>query len=68
MAPLTRGILTTITLRVRECFDPAPWYAAWRGEPFIRVLGEGVLPEIKHVRASNFCDFGWVMDRRTGNL
>jgi len=68
VAPLTRGILTTITLRVREDFDPMPWYAAWQREPFIRVLGEGILPEIKHVRASNFCDFGWVRDRRTGNL
>ena len=68
VAPLTRGILTTITLRVKEPFDPAPWYADWQREPFIRVLGEGMLPEIKHVRATSFCDFGWVMDRRTGNL
>ena len=26
------------------------------------------LPQVAHVRATNFCDFGWVMDERTGNL
>jgi len=68
VAPITRGILTTITLRVQKPFDPAPWYGQWQNEPFVRVLGSGILPEIKYVRASNFCDFGWVMDPRTGNL
>lgn len=68
VAPITRGILTTITLRPSQDFDPAPYYAAYEAEPFVRVLGEGLLPEVKHVRASNFCDIGWVRDRRTGNL
>lgn len=68
VAPLTRGILTTITLRPETPFDPAPYYERYLAEPFVRVLGEGVLPEVRHVRASNFCDFGWVMDERTGNL
>ena len=48
--------------------DPADYYRRYDSEPFIRVLGPGVLPEVKHVRGSNFCDFGWVMDERTGNL
>lgn len=68
VAPLTRGILTTITVRPQHLFDPAPFYARYSEEPFIRVLGEGRLPEIRYVRASNFCDFGWVRDERTGNL
>lgn len=68
VAPLTRGILTTITVRPREKFDPASYYERYEKEPFIRVLGEGRLPEIRYVRASNFCDFGWVYDERTGNL
>lgn len=68
VAPLTRGILTTITLRPAADFDPAEYYAPYDAEPFVRVLGPGVLPEVKHVRGSNFCDFGWVMDKRTGNL
>lgn len=68
VAPITRGILTTITVRPAQDFDPAEYYGAYEAEPFVRVLGEGVLPEVKHVRASNFCDIGWVRDRRTGNL
>jgi N-acetyl-gamma-glutamyl-phosphate reductase len=68
VAPLTRGILTTITVRPAQPFDPADYYRRYDSEPFIRVLGPGVLPEVKHVRGSNFCDFGWVMDGRTGNL
>mgnify|MGYP000944198281 FL=1 len=68
VAPITRGILTTITLRPEKAFDPAPYFARYEAEPFVRVLGPGLLPDVKHVRGSNFCDFGWVMDARTGNL
>lgn len=68
IAPLTRGMLSTIVVRMREPFDPAPYYARYDAEPFVRVLGEKELPEAKHVRASNFCDIGWTVDRRTSNL
>lgn len=68
VAPLTRGILTTITLRPEQAFDPACYYERYVDEPFVRVLGAGSLPEIRYVRASNFCDFGWHFDKRTGNL
>lgn len=68
LAPLTRGILTTITLRPAELFDPAPYFACYADEPFIRVRGEGVIPEIKYVKSTSFCDIGWVRDQRTGNL
>jgi len=68
VGPYTRGILSTITVRVKEPFDVAPYYARYAAEPFVRVLGEGKPAEIRHVRGSNFCDIGWVMDKRTGNL
>ena len=68
VAPLTRGILSTITVHLSELFDPADYYDCYRDEPFIRVLGENQLAEVKHVRASNFCDIGWVVDKRTKNL
>jgi N-acetyl-gamma-glutamyl-phosphate reductase len=32
------------------------------------VLPAGQLAEVRHVRASTFCDIGWIMDNRTGNL
>lgn len=68
VGPYSRGILTTITLRPESLFDPAPYFACYDNEPFVRVLGEGVYPEVKHVRASNYCDVGWHRDARTGNL
>ena len=68
VGPYTRGILSTITLRLSEEVDLDDAYACYAGEPYVRVLGEGVLGEIRNVRASNFCEFGWVRDERTGNL
>ncbi len=65
---MTRGIHSTIVIRPTEPFDLAGYYAAYESEPFIRVLGEGVLPEVQYVRGSNFVDFGWVTDKRTGNI
>lgn len=68
VAPLTRGILTTITFRADGDVDPAAAYARYADEPYVRVLPQGQLPEVKHVRGTNFCDIGWVKDARTGNL
>lgn len=68
VGPYTRGILTTAYVRMAESFDPAPYFARYEAEPFVRVLGEGGLPELKYIRATNFCDIGWKRDERTGNL
>jgi N-acetyl-gamma-glutamyl-phosphate reductase len=68
VAPLTRGILSTLTVRLKKHADLAERFAMYADEPFVRVLGEGVLGEVKHVRGSNYIDFGWVQDNRTGNL
>jgi N-acetyl-gamma-glutamyl-phosphate reductase len=68
VGPYTRGILTTMTFRPDGPVKPAAAWAYYDNEPFVRVLPEGLLPETKNVRASNFCDIGWTMDERTGNL
>ena len=68
VAPLTRGILTTITFRAAGEIDPAAAYAQYDDEPYVRVLPQGQLPEVRYVRGTNFCDIGWVKDARTGNL
>jgi N-acetyl-gamma-glutamyl-phosphate reductase len=72
LAPLTRGILTTITARLAEPKATAELlgiYRAFYGErPFVRVLDEGKLPETKHVLHSNLCDVGLVSDARTGRV
>lgn len=68
VAPLTRGILTTITFRPNGPVNPEAIYRCYDAEPFVRVLPHGQLPEIRYIRASNYCDIGWTMDERTGNL
>jgi len=68
VGPYSRGILSTITLRPTELFDPAEYFSVYAQEPFVRVLGEGNAPEVKHVRSSNYTDIGWTRDERTGNL
>lgn len=68
VAPLTRGILTTITLRPKKEIDPGYLYRCYDAEPFVRVLERGTYPEINYVRNSNFCDIGWTIDERTGNI
>ena len=68
IGPYNRGILSTITVRLKDIFDVTPYYDCYVDEPFVRVLGEGRPAEIRYVRGSNFCDIGWVTDKRTGNL
>lgn len=68
VAPLNRGILSTITVRMSDDVDMAEVYRCYADEPFIRILPEGTTPDIAPVRGTNFCDIGWVNDTRTGNL
>ena len=69
LAPLTRGILTTITARLARPQPTSELLAAYRdfyrGRPFVRILEEGHLPETKHVLHSNLCEIGAVADPRT---
>lgn len=68
VGPYTRGIVSTITLRPGAEADLDQVYACYEDEPFVRVLGEGKFPDAAGVRATNFVDFGWIRDARTGNL
>ncbi len=68
VGPYTRGILSTITARPKKGLDVEAAYRRYADEPFVRIYPKGKLPELRFVRASNFCDIGWMMDERTGNL
>ena len=65
LMPLDRGILSTIYLRLApgtsEDALASVYERTYAGEPFIRLVGT-VLPEIKHVAHTNFCDIGWRVD------
>jgi N-acetyl-gamma-glutamyl-phosphate reductase len=65
LVPLDRGILSTIYVRVppgtsEEALGDV-YEHAYRGATFVRLVGT-VLPAIKHVAHTNFCDIGWRVD------
>jgi N-acetyl-gamma-glutamyl-phosphate reductase len=66
LIPATRGILLTCYLKG----DPEGIHdtlaKAYRDEPFIHVLPRGEVPQMKDVRASNFCHIGVSGDRIPG--
>jgi N-acetyl-gamma-glutamyl-phosphate reductase len=71
LVPLDRGILETIYVKVAhgttaEQIGDA-YQRAYANEPFVRITGD-VLPEIKHVAWTNFCDIGWRYDAATRRL
>lgn len=70
LMPMNRGMLSTIHVRPAKGVGPAELRAAlaeaYRDEPFVRVLGEGVVPATRHVRGSNLCLIGVFPDRAPG--
>jgi N-acetyl-gamma-glutamyl-phosphate reductase len=71
LVPLDRGILETIYARVRPGTTAAQvaelMSQAYKDAPFVRITGE-MLPEIKHVAYTNFCDIGWRVDTAGGRI
>ncbi|HUI45997.1 MAG TPA: N-acetyl-gamma-glutamyl-phosphate reductase [Nitrospirota bacterium] len=72
LAPMNRGILTTIYAMLNTGADPGRlsslYREFYRNEPFVRVLAAGQLPNVRNVRGSNFCDIGIYADLRTGRV
>ncbi len=72
LIPIDRGILTTIYLKAIKPDDIRSVYSVYRSlyakEPFVRVLEEGSLPNVKNVRGTNLCEIGLAMNKRTGTL
>jgi N-acetyl-gamma-glutamyl-phosphate reductase len=80
LIPVNRGILTTIygaptsdLPGAENCAAfagriGAALHAAYGDEPFVRLLDDGKLPDIKNVAGSNFIEIAWRIDPRTGRL
>ena len=70
LAPMTRGIHTTIFTRLAAGVSPESilpaLQTAYANEPFVRVSSN--LPDTKHVTGTNFCDISARFDARTGRL
>jgi N-acetyl-gamma-glutamyl-phosphate reductase len=72
LLPIARGILSTCYAGLQLEMTTAEAHALlqdkYAAEPFVRVLPDGELPQIKHVAGSNFCDIGARVDTRTNRL
>lgn len=72
LAPMRRGIVTTITAPAAPGATIDSLYAAWRsayaGRPFISILPSGETPDSAHVTGTNRVDISAVHDPRTGNF
>ncbi|MBC7105774.1 MAG: N-acetyl-gamma-glutamyl-phosphate reductase, partial [Firmicutes bacterium] len=72
LVPMTRGILCTVYVRPVRRLGAAEvlelYREAYRNEPFVRVLPEGMLPQTKAVAGSNYCDLAAAADPRTGRV
>lgn len=66
LLPANRGILATAYVHGDAETVHATLARAYEAEPFIEVLPLGETPNVKHVRASNFCHIGVVGDRIEG--
>jgi N-acetyl-gamma-glutamyl-phosphate reductase len=71
LVPLDRGILSSVYAHLLPGTTSAAvagaFEKAYADAPFVRITGE-VLPEIKHVAHTNFCDVGWKVDQATGRV
>ena len=72
LIPMNRGILGTIYATpagkatqedVLQCYR-----SFYDGSGFIRICAPGTIPSTHQVRGSNYCDIGFVIDKRTNRL
>lgn len=72
LVPMNRGILTTsyCNLKKEVSYDDVKkiYNEAYSDEYFVRLTKEGVFPETKWVKGSNFCDIGFKIDSRTNRI
>jgi len=72
LAPMRRGIATTITVPAAKGATIEAVYAAWRaayaGRPFVAILPAGETPDTAHTLGTNRVDISAVHDARTGNF
>jgi N-acetyl-gamma-glutamyl-phosphate reductase len=72
LVPIDRGIISTIYAPLKKKAATkdimAQYRKAYAREPFVCVLDEGQLPNVKHVRGSNFCHIGLKVNARTNTL
>lgn len=70
LAPLTRGIYSTVHANVSDGVTEEDVYAVYaaffRESPFVRVRKHA--PQLRDVSYTNYCDIGFVIDQRTRQI
>lgn len=70
LIPVDRGILETVYFRAKGLADTEElvqlYRRAYAGEPFVRIYPAGVMPDLRGVARTNFCDIGCKLDPATG--
>jgi len=71
LAPMRRGIATTITVpAANPSIDAlyASWKSSYAGRPFVQILASGETPDTAYVVGTNRVDISAVFDPRTKNF
>ncbi|WP_305046142.1 N-acetyl-gamma-glutamyl-phosphate reductase [Geoalkalibacter sp.] len=72
LLPINRGILSTCYGQLKVALSSADLHRLYlehyAAEPYVRVLPQGVYPNVSYVRGSNFCDLNLTVDVRTGRV
>jgi N-acetyl-gamma-glutamyl-phosphate reductase len=70
--PVERGMLSTIYVNMKERIATSAiiekYREFYRGRHFIKILDEDVMPGIKDVLNTNYCEIGIKVDKRTNKL
>ncbi|MCF8040376.1 MAG: N-acetyl-gamma-glutamyl-phosphate reductase [Desulfohalobiaceae bacterium] len=72
LLPVNRGILSTMYAKLKPGVDLQQVRQAYTKiylqHEWVRILDQGVLPQLKNVRGTMLCDLGLVIDERTDRL
>ncbi len=75
LTPMTRGILATIYAKAKKGGEELTarkltqvYKDFYKGEPFVRVLDEGKVPNTKYVAGTNFIDIALQYNEATGRI
>lgn len=72
LLPIQRGILCTSYLNLNDKVTADDIFKAYqkhyKDEPFVIINEEGKLPEIKHVKGSNYISIGFKVDKRLNRV
>ena len=70
LIPMNRGMITTCYVALADGVSigdlRAAYAARYADEPFVHVEAEGIVPQTRHIRASNHCRIGIFADRKPG--